>query len=423
MKQFVSKRRKHLIIGNSAAALNAIKALRQLDNTDAITVVSGEESLAYSPVLLTYYLSNKIPREDLFLAKADFYKKFDVELILGRRVIATDLKQGRISLEDGKSLEYDNLLLATGSSPKKLGVEGEELLGIFCVKTLKDAELIRDFSTRAKNIVMVGGGLISLQTANAFITAGKHVSMVIGSKHILSQNLDDDCAELVEARLKKFGVNLLFENVVSRFSQVGNRLRVHLNAGAHVDADMVIVGRGVVPNIDFLSGSGIDLNKGILVDSSMRTNIPNVYAAGDVAEAPEIISGSRKLVANWINACLQGETAGINMLGREKWTESLRENITTFQGVTIGSIGLTKVNNQSVYQIVTLSSTEGNYRKIIFNDGDQIIGAVLLGRVEDIGIIKSLIKRRIVIPYYIRKKLARTPLKYGTYLLEQALFG
>src|SRR5210317_884715 len=156
------KRQRHLIIGNSAAALNAVKAIRESNTADHITLVSAENHYAYSPVLLPYYVSKKISRTALFLADQDFYQQNGVELILGKPAIRVDPQNRQVTLASDDILDYDNLLIATGSSPKSLGIPGEDLAGVFTLKTVDDADKLVKAAAGMEDIVIVGGGLIGL---------------------------------------------------------------------------------------------------------------------------------------------------------------------------------------------------------------------------------------------------------------------
>ena len=178
-------RRRHLIIGNSAAALNAVKAIRENNSTDPITLVSAEKHYAYSPVLLPYYVSKKIKRSALFLADQRFYKQNGIELVLGNPATKVDPQTQQVHLASNDILEYDNLLIATGSSPKALRIPGEDLAGVFTLKTVDDADKLVKAAAGMEDVVIIGGGLIGLQAANALYAEGRNIRIVIGSKQPL----------------------------------------------------------------------------------------------------------------------------------------------------------------------------------------------------------------------------------------------
>jgi len=410
-----NKRQRHIIIGNSAAALNAIAAIRNNGSNWPITLISAEKHYAYSPVLLTYYLSKKISREETFLVGQDFYNDHEVDLVLGNRATKVDPDKQIVYLADGKKIDYNNLLIATGSSPKRLGFKGEDLEGVFTLKSIDDAEKILKVSRNMKEVVIVGGGLIGLQAANAIFSKDRKITMVIGSRQPLSQNIDPPCAESVCRSVKECGISLLFETNVVSIERIKNKLKIELNSGKTLDADSIIVGKGVTPNIQLVRESGIDVNRGIIVDETMRTNISNVFAAGDVAEGTNFITEKKQIIATWPNACLQGKTAGINMAGGKSKFYSLNSNICSFLGKTVASVGITKPDNMNFEENTFTNPGKGLYRKIVWNKKDEIIGALLMEKVEDIGVITNMIKNRVKIPRELRNCMVRSTVKYGDF--------
>lgn len=417
----ISKKKKHVIIGNSAAALSAIQAIRAKESDSHITLISAECEFAYPPVLLTYYISKKIKREDLFLVDHNFYRNHKVELLLGIRATKVDPSTQSVHLANGKKVEYDDLLIATGSIPKRLDIDGQHLKGVFSLKTLGDADRIMKSSPHMKDIVFIGGGLIGLQTANALFRKGRKMTFVVASKQLLSQNVDENCARLVEEQIRKFGL-ILFGTNISYIRKTRNKLRIGLNPGKSIDADAVIVGKGVTPNTEPFRGTGIMMNDGIIVDETMRTSIPNVFAAGDVAEGTHIVTGKKQVVATWTNAFHQGKTAGTNMAGGKKEFFSLNENISTIFGIIIGSAGLTKADGVNFTDVVYADPGNQIYRKIVLNKRDEIVGAISLGKVDGIGLINHLIRNRVEIPGEFRNDMVRSALRSGEYLSHKGLY-
>ncbi|NIO05896.1 MAG: FAD-dependent oxidoreductase [Proteobacteria bacterium] len=417
-KSFPSKQ-KHVIVGNSAAALSAIKAIRESDSRSSITLISAERCFAYSPVLLTYYVGQKIDRESLFIVDRSFYERHKVELILGNKAKEVDPEEQLLHLADGNIVEYDNLLIATGSSPKRLGIEGENLPGVFTLKTLDDADKLLKYSDRMTQVVIIGGGLIGLQAANALFREGRRLTMVIGSKQPLSQNVDPSCAQSICQGIRDCGMSILFESNAVSIQRSNTKLLIDLDSGQRLDADAVIIGKGVNPNIALVEKNGIEVNRGVIVDETMRSNFPNVFAAGDVAEGRNLVSGERQVIATWANACSQGKTAGINMAGGKGRFLGLTGNVCSFLGRTVASVGITKPENGDYEEIVYSDPGKGLYRKLVWNEKGQIMGAVLMGKVEDIGVITNLIRNRARIPKDKRYHLVRSTVKYGAYFSQK----
>ena len=409
----------HLILGNSAAALSAVKAIRENDSTSNITLVSAENHYAYSPVLLPYYVSKKIKRSALFLADERFYQQNGVDLILGNPATRVNPPNRQVTLANDDILEYDNLLIATGSSPKALGIPGEELAGVFTLKTVDDSDKLVKAAAGMADIVIVGGGLIGLQAANALYATGRNIRIVIGSRQPLSRNVDPSCAENVCQGIRECGMSILFETHAVSIEKAKNKLIVTLSSDKSLEADAVIIGKGVRANTQLVAESEIEVNYGILVDETMRTNVPNVFAAGDVAEGLNLITGERQVIATWPNACSQGRTAGINMAGGMDKNEGLSSNICGFLGSAVASVGITNPENDDFEEVVADEPAKGRYRKLVWNKKDELVGAVLMGKVADIGVITSLIRNRVKIPREKRGQMVRSTIRYGDYFSER----
>ena len=409
----------HLILGNSAAALSAVKAIRENDSTSNITLVSAENHYAYSPVLLPYYVSKKIKRSALFLADEHFYQQNGVELILGNPATRVDPQDRQVTLANDDILEYDNLLIATGSSPKALGIPGEETAGVFTLKTVDDADKLVKAAAGMADIVIMGGGLIGLQAANALYREGRNIKIIIGSKQPLSRNVDPSCAENVCQGIRECGMSILFETHAVSIEKAKNKLIVTLSSDKNLEADAVIIGKGVRANTQLVAESEIEVNYGILVDETMRTNVPNVFAAGDVAEGLNLITGERQVIATWPNACSQGRTAGINMAGGMDQNQGISSNICGFLGSTVASVGITNPENGDFEEVVSQDPAKGRYRKLVWNKKDELVGAVLMGKVADIGVISNLIRNRVKIPREKRNQMVRSTIKYGDWFSDQ----
>ena len=413
------KRQRQLIIGNSAAALNAVKAIRENNSTDPITLVSAERHYAYSPVLLPYYVSKKIKRPALFLADEHFYQQNGVELILGNPATRVDPQNRQVILANDDILGYDNLLIATGSSPKALGIPGEDLAGVFTLKTVDDADKLVKAAAAMKDVVILGGGLIGLQAANALYREGRNIKIIIGSKQPLSRNVDPSCAENVCQGIRECGMTILFETYAESIEKAKSKLRVTLSSGRNLQADAVVIGKGVRANMQLVAESEIEVNYGVLVDETMRTNVPNVFAAGDVAEGLNLITGQRQVIATWPNACSQGRTAGINMAGGMDKNEGLSSNICGFLGSAIASVGITNPENGDFEEVVADEPAKGRYRKLVWNKNNELVGAVLMGTVADIGVITTLIRNRVRISREKRDQMVRSTIRYGDWFSDQ----
>lgn len=388
---------RHVIIGNGGASLSAIRSIRAKDRDGSITVVSNEVQDAYSPVLTTYYIAGRIPRSGLFVADRQFYEEQRVQTILGSPAVAIDTAKQRVTLDDNQSVPYDTLLIATGGTPDSIDHIDEDVRPfVATLRTISDAEKIIALSRDARHIVVVGAGLVSLQALNAVYRPGVEITVLVGSRQLLSQNVDPDCAEIV---LKKIaaqpGIRISFGASVNHIERKGNRAVVTMMSGEQLAADLVIVGKGITANTQLTDGSSIHVDKAILVDDFLMTNIPNIFAAGDVCEGKNRLTGIVGPVPNWINAREQGRAAGFNMCGcKFEFPGSVQENVTKLFGTVIASIG--KVNNlpEDTTVLSHHDTRRDIYRKCMIAPNGRMIGALIVNAAtKDIGVLRDMIVR------------------------------
>jgi nitrite reductase (NADH) large subunit len=383
-----------LILGNSAAAIAAVNAIRARGGTQAIAMVSNEPCTAYSPVLTTYYLRGEIPESALYFCDIGYYREHDVSCHFGTAVVALDAAAQSVTLDDGTRLDYDKLLIATGASAKRVtGLDPEIAAEVRYLRTVADARRIREAALGARHVVMMGGGLVSLQVAGAVARPDLKVTCVVASRQILSQNIDATCAALVCGHVERSAnIEVLFGASVAEITRSGEGYRVCLDSGAELQADVLAAGKGVSPNIEFVDRAQIAVDQGILVDEHLRATVENVWAAGDVAQGRNRVSGEVELVANWIDACEQGAAAGANMAGEAPaFPGSVAENITTLFGVQVAALGITRSREgDGLREVIYLDEARGVYRRLLLR-GEVMVGATLLRDVADVGVLRGAI--------------------------------
>lgn len=385
---------KHLIIGNSAAGVNAALAIRSLKPEDEITVVGEEAYPYYGRVLTSYYIDGRVNDEVIFLVNKEFYESKRIRTVLGTKVSSIDFAEKKAMLQD-ESLEYDRLLIATGAAPQRLSVEGEEKKGVFSLRTIDDARRIKSYASKAKRALLVGGGLVSMKAFEALHNMGIKCTFVVSSSQLLSQALDSESAKRVADFVSEMGAEVLFNSNVERIEGDGRAERALLDDGQKIDTDMVIVGKGVKPNTELLETSEARINRGIVVDRHMRA-FDSVYAAGDVAEAFDLLRNENRVNALWPVACEQGMVAGCNMAGYEReYAGAISMNALSLGQMDIFSIGLTK-GCEAITQ-------ENPYRKLFFK-GKRLVGAVLFGD-QPAGILKKAIVKGADVDGYAGRDL------------------
>ncbi|MFC2042233.1 NAD(P)/FAD-dependent oxidoreductase [Chloroflexota bacterium] len=386
---------RQVIIGNSAAGLSAITAIREIDDSSQIILISAEDCNAYSPVALTYYLKGSIPREGLSIVDSSFYKVNEVKTLFGSKAISVNDLRQTVNLENGREVKYDNLLIATGAFPISLTSSDNGLKNVFVLRAIADAEKILKCTQNAKEVIVIGAGLIGLQTADALFRKGMKLAIIEWSSQVLPESIDIGCAEIVQKEIERRGISVLLNEKVNEIRKKGKKAVIILDSGKKIAADMVVVGVGLKPNMQLVEHSGINVDRGILVDSTMRTNISNIFAAGDVSQGENLVNGKKEVLPNWCNACRQGRIAGLNMAGKKQIYEGgLRETIATIFGLTIAVTGMSKsVGCKGAEELCFADPDRQYYRKLVFI-GDRIVGMVLLNRVADAGLLGSFIRNR-----------------------------
>jgi NAD(P)H-nitrite reductase large subunit len=381
---------KYLIIGNSAGGIGAAEAIREVDPTGTIAIISDEEYHAYSRALVPYYLSDKISFDNIFFRPSDFYKKMNIQPILDKKVIKLDFKRRGVVLEDGKRILYEKLLIATGGNPIVPKMDGSERDCVFTFTTLKDTLGIRAKleAGGVKNAVVLGGGLIGLLAAEAIHSKKVDVTVVELAERVLSPVLDQTASAMVEKVLKENGVKIVTGHTIKEILED----EIVLDNGEKSSCDLVIIGIGVAPRVDLVRDTPIKVNRGILVNKYMETSMEGVFACGDCAEVYDFILDSFRLTPLWPTAYVGGMVAGYNMTGmKEEYTWGTGMNSMRFFGLSVISAGI--VQPESNYE--TLIRYEGEiYKKIVLND-DLIKGFILVNQIDRAGIILGLMRNKI----------------------------
>lgn len=387
----------YAIIGNSVAAVGAIRGIRTVDATGTITVVSRENHVAYGRPLISYLLGGLISEKGMPYLPQDFYEKNGVNLLLGTEVTGVDAKAKKIALSSGDSLSFDKLLIATGGDPfipPMEGLNGKD--NIFTFTTWDDAAKLKGIADDINHAVVIGGGLIGLKAAEGLHLLGKKVTIIELADRILSAAFDRYAGRMVAKKMKANGIEVITEETVTRIEGDGSRITgVTLRSGDVIPCDTVIVAIGVRPACSFLKESGIEINRGVVVDGTMQTSAAGIYAAGDVAEAADFFTAQKNPMPIWPDAYIQGDIAGIAMAGGDKnYGGGLAMNSIEFFKVSTISMGITNPPADEGFEVLTYSDSENyRYRKIVLK-GTAVVGAVFVGDVDRAGIFAGLIREK-----------------------------
>ena len=387
----------YVILGNSAAGLTAIEAIRQRDKTGPITLISKEPDPAYSRVALPYILSKEKNLRQITLQDDGYFKANNVETIIGTGASSFDTENKTVHLENGRDVSYDKLLIATGSTSRIPPVQGIDQADVCYHWTLADTRKLEEQMAKAKTCFVIGAGFISLLTVSALIKAAplKYTVVEIADQ-VMPQLLDKTGGDALERGMREKGIDVLLGDSVSSIERRNSAYGVTLGSGKTFDADMIVCGTGVCPNIDFAKDSSIDIASGIITNDRQETNVADVYAAGDCAETHDFLSGERVVHAIWPTAIDQGRVAGANMAGgRQTYPGSLSWNVTELFGLASASVGEFR-DRPGLEPIVFHNPAANIYRKLLLQ-GNHIVGAVVIGRAEhiqDLGVVQAMIRRK-----------------------------
>ncbi|MFJ5213884.1 NAD(P)/FAD-dependent oxidoreductase [Streptomyces sp. NPDC088354] len=319
MRNILSPENTFVIVGGGLAAGRAAEALREHGHTGRLVVIGDEPQRPYTrPPLSKGYLLGTEARESLEVHPEDWYAEHDVDLLLDTSVTALDWRARAVEVDGGHRLSYAKLLLATGSSPRRLSVPGADLDNVLYLRRVGDSDRLKAAFTPGARIVVIGAGWIGLETAAAARTAGAQVTVLEHSELPLLKVLGREAAEVFAGLHIDHGVDLRPNVQVERITGTQGRADgVRLADGGHVAADAVVVGIGITPNAHLAQDAGLEVRDGIVTDAHLRTSVPDVYAAGDVANAYHPFLDRHIRVEHWANALHQPYTAARAMLGAD----------------------------------------------------------------------------------------------------------
>ncbi|WP_399894339.1 NAD(P)/FAD-dependent oxidoreductase [Streptomyces sp. BBFR51] len=383
-----------VIVGGGLAAGRAAQALREHGHTGPLLVIGDEPERPYiRPPLSKGYLLGKEERDSIFVHPADWYADNDVELLLGTAVRAVDARAKEVALDDGRRVPYARLLLATGSSPRRLRVPGADLENVLYLRRVGDSERLKAAFTEGARIVVVGDGWIGLETAAAARTAGAEVTVLGHAELPLLKVLGREAAEVFAGLHKDHGVQLRPGVEVERITGTGGRADgVLLADGTRLEADAVVVGVGITPNVRLAEEAGLEVRNGIVTDEHLRTSVPDVYAAGDVANAYHPFLERHVRVEHWANALNQPETAALGMLGEDAVHDRLPYFYTDQYDLGMEYTGYTEPGG---YDRVVFRGDPGERRFVAFwMSGNRVLAGMNVNVWDVVDPIRALVRSR-----------------------------
>ncbi len=368
----------YIIIGNSAAGVGGCEGIRSVDKEGSLAIVSDEIMPAYSRCLITHFIAGDIDAEKLLFRPRGYYSKMNAEAIFGAKVIKIVPAERTLNLSDGSVLGYRKLLLATGASAARYDIPGHDLKGVHVLRTFLDAKAISEEISAGNRAIILGGGLVGMKAADALHARGVDVMVVISSPQVMSQTMDREGAEMIRRHLEKNGIKIRTNTNATEIIGSDRVKGIRTQEGEVLDCDLLIMAKGVTPNIDLAKGCGINVDYGIIVDDQMLTSDPDIYAAGDVAEAKDLISGGNFVHAIWPNAIDQGKIAGQAMAGkRVKYLGGIGMNSADFFGLPAISVGQCRPRDPAGFEFLTRKDPDRDvYCKIVLKDGKDRWGCL-----------------------------------------------
>ena len=402
---------KHIILGNGPAGVVAAETLRRAAPGDDILLVGNEDAPPYSRMAIPYLLEGNIDERGTYLRKADdHFAKLRIRQRRGRAV-AVDTGKRTILFDDGHFEPYDRLLVATGSHPVRPPIPGIDLPQVQTCWTLDDARAIAALAKPGSRVLQLGAGFIGCIIMEALIKRGVQLTVVEMGDRMVPRMMTPEAGSMIKRWVEKQGVRVVTKAGVERIEN-GDKspLTVTLSTGEQLDCDLLIVAAGVAPNVAFLEGTLVHVAKGVLVDDTMQTSVPGIYAAGDVAEAPDLFSGRHLVAAIQPNAADQARIAALNMAGQPaRMNGVLAINVLDSMGMISSSFGEWQgvAGGEGVERA---DEACGRYISLQF-DGDVLVGATAIGLTGHVGALRGLIQSRARLGHW-KQKLLETPTRF-----------
>jgi NAD(P)H-nitrite reductase large subunit len=387
---------KHLIVGAGPAGILAAETLRKGDSSAEIQIIGGEPEPPYSRMAIPYLLEGNIGEDGTYLRKTEgHYDDLNIQYSHGM-VESITAGDSSLTLEGGDTVGYDRLLLATGARPLQLPIPGVDMAGVHNCWTLADAREIAKLAKQDSNVVLIGAGFIGCIILESLLKLAGNLSVVEMEERMVSRMMDDTASGMLKRWCESKNVEVLTSSRVSAIEAASDGAgdkNVVLEDGRKINAHLVVLAVGVKPNMEFLDGSGVATDDGILVDEHLATNVENIFAAGDVAQGPDFSTGDFMVHAIQPTAVEHGRIAALNMLGQSPvYKGSLNMNVLATAGLVSSSFGKwdgVKGGDSGAVM------DENNYKYLCLQfEDDHLIGALGIGMTEHVGVMRGLIISR-----------------------------
>lgn len=395
---------RYVVVGNGVAGVTAAQAIARARPGADIHIYAVEPYPYYRRPQLPDYIAGVVTEADIFYRPSQWYEQQGLQVHLGTPVVELDPQAHRLRLADGREVPYDRLLLATGGLAWLPPMEGSDRRGVFTLRTLDDARAIRRFALSARRGVVIGGGLLGLETARALRALGLEVTVLEFAPYLMPRQLDREGAAVLETLLRQMEIHPVTGAVTEAILGDGAVRAVRLQDGREFPADLVVCSTGIRPDGALARQAGLAINRGVVVDRHLQTSAPDVYAAGDVAEWNGIVYGIVPAAVE------QARGAAANMVtpGSTSYSGTLPATTLKVVGAELTSLGECTMESDDLVQLRRADPQAGRYRKLVLRDG-RIVGAILLNEREHTAPIRQLMERHTDVSAYADRLMAETP--------------
>ena len=391
----------YAIIGAGPAGVSAAEAIRENDKSNELILVNGEKHAPYCRPLIVDVLRDERKFDEILIREKEWFENRKINLINDDPVSKLDTAKKQIELKSGKLIEFEKLLIATGSRPAYPPIDGINDIPVYTLFQQDDVNKLKPLCAKGQKVLLAGIGLIGLQAMTSLVEMGVEVIAVELMPKVLPLILDSTAAKMAQARLEEHGIDVRVGTGVQSLRSVEGKSRPYvatLGNDEEIEFDFLVMSTGMRPDLSLLNGAGIESGIGIQVSPTMETNISGIYAAGDVVEYDDWIENESIVHGHWVNATKQGRVAGLNMADSSSIEYNpVNLNSLNILGLPIITMGASRIDDPEDSTIFTLESNKRNaYSRLVLKDG-ILIAATFINDVERAGVFQYMLREKIEI--------------------------
>ncbi|MCK4953501.1 NAD(P)/FAD-dependent oxidoreductase [Candidatus Bathyarchaeota archaeon] len=379
-----------VIVGSGVAGITAGRTVMEIDPKASVSIYTDENHLYYPRPRLYEVLAGEVKPQEIYVFSEQWYSKNGVKVHLNKKVVGIETGEKELLLEDRSRVDYNKLLLTNGAHPFVPPIKGVEKTGVFTLRSIHDTLTIKEYAKKTKKVIIIGGGILGLELATSLKKLGQQVEVIEIFPRLLPRQLDQDGATILKDRIESRGINITLGVKTEEILGEKKVSSVLLDDGKELSGDLVLISAGIRSNTALAVEAGINVERGVIVDQHLQTNVNDVYAAGDVAEFEGRVYGI-------IPAAIeQAKIAAMNMLKKEKqiYKGTIPTNNLKISGIDLTSMGIVNPEKPQYEEIKKIDRERGIYKKIVLEQG-KIVGAIILGDKKVVTTIKKLMDQKI----------------------------